>query len=257
MCERFPLVLVILACVLSPTARAAELPWTIFVANDNCPDYTWGWTEAQTRQAFADIVAAHLDEMTRTDALPPENRNCYNAAVTMEVLCFLEKYPDRNDELVRRVKEGRLFVSPYLCNTLWGFQSVEGALRAFYPARRLERQWGVRFDSAHHIELPSLPWGHATILAGCGIKTLTVPFYKYDSTFGELTNPPLFTHEGPDGSRVLVWLDPWASNKASYTQGAKLLKTPELIRHEWLPHYASMGPSYLGRRRPSSPSQAR
>ena len=247
MAARFPLMFLILACLLSRSANAAESPWTIFVANDNCPDYTWGWTEAQTRQAFADIVAAHLDEMTRSDALPTENRNCYNAAVTQEVLCFLEKYPHRKEELIRRVQEGRLFVSPYLCNTLWGFQCVEGTLRAFYPARRLERAWGVRFDSAHHIELPSLPWGHTTILAGCGFKTLTVPFYKYDSTFSELSNPPLFAHEGPDGSRVLVWLDAWASNKASYTQGAKLLKSPELIAKEWVPHYAGLGQSYPGR----------
>jgi len=244
-----------LACALSvwalstslPAISAAESPWTIFVANDNCPDYTWGWTEAQTRQALADIVAAHLDEMTRTDALPPESRDCYNAAVTMEVLCFLEKYPQRKAELVRRIKAGRLFVSPYLCNTLWGLQSVEGTLRAFYPARRLERQWGVHFDAAHHIELPSLPWGHATILAGCGIKNLTLPFLNYDSTFRELANPPLFFHEGPDGSRVRLWLDPWACNRFGYQQGGRLLKNPDSIVPEWIAHYAQSGAAYPAR----------
>ena len=60
-------------------------------------------------------------------------------AVTQEALCFVECYPDRKEELIRRIREGRVYVSPYLCNTLWGFQSAEGAIRAFYPARRLER----------------------------------------------------------------------------------------------------------------------
>ena len=46
--------------------------WTIYITNDNCPDYTWGFTEDQTRQAFADIVRGHLDEMARTDDWPPE-----------------------------------------------------------------------------------------------------------------------------------------------------------------------------------------
>lgn len=215
-------------------------PWTIYVANDNCPDYTWGLTEEQTRQAFADVVRGHLDEMTRTDGQPPANRSRYNAAVTQEVLCFLEKYPDRREELIRRVKEGRLYVSPYLCNSLWAFQGFEGALRTFSPARRLEREWGIRFEYAHHIEEPSLPWGHATILAGCGFRGLTVPYYGYDSTFGGLRNPPVFFHEGPDGSRVAVVLDPWASSKASYTQGAAVLNHPETIAREWLPHYASL-----------------
>jgi hypothetical protein len=235
---------VVLAVALGPDHPAVAADWTIYVANDNCPDYTWGLTEEQTRQAFADIIKGHLDEMKRTDAEPWYNQDRYNAAVTQEVLCFLEKYPDRKDELVRRIKEGRLFVSPYLCNTLWGFQSVEGTIRAFYPARRLERELGIRFDYAHHIELPSLPWGTPTILAGCGIKALTVPYYAYDSTFGGLTVPPVFWHEGPDGSRILVCMDRFASGKSSYTQGAYLLRKPEAIEKEWLPHYAKLGKEY-------------
>ena len=36
-------------------------------------------------------------------------------------------------------------------------------IRTFYPYRRLERDWGISTDCAHHIELPSLPWGVPTI----------------------------------------------------------------------------------------------
>jgi len=221
--------------------------WTIYVTNDNCPDYTWGFTEAQTRKAFADIVRGHLDEMNRTDGEPPESQDRYNAAVTQEVLCFVEHYPDRKAELIRRITEGRLYVSPYLCNSLWAFQSVEGAIRTFYPARRLEREWGIRcFDVAEHIEEPSLPWGVAPILAGCGIRWLSNPYYGYDSTFGGLKNPPLFVWEGPDGSQVRVVMDRFASGSASYTQGAKLLREPEAIPG-WVGHYAKLGDAYKTR----------
>ena len=175
-------------------------PWRVIIANDTCPDVTWGFTEAQTRQAFADLVAAHLDEMARTDAQPPDNRDHYNATAFIEIEAFLDKYPGRKDELVRRVREGRLGVSPFLCNSLWGWQSVEGALRAFYPARRFEREHGVRFDVAEHIELPSLPWRMATLLAGCGIRWTSVPFLNYDTTFQGLQTPPLFR---------MPWISPW------------------------------------------------
>jgi hypothetical protein len=218
--------------------------WTAYVANDNCPDYTWGYTEEQTRQAFADIVRAHLDEMKRTDALEPWNQDRYNMAVTQEALCFVERYPEREAELVRRIKEGRVFVSPFLCNSLWALHSSEGALRTLYPARRLEKRWGIPLEVAEHIEEPSLPWGMAPLLAGAGIRWLSVPFYHYDSTFSVLKNPPLFVLEGPDGSRLRVILDPWASNKASYTQGASILQKPETLTREWLPHYAGLGQSY-------------
>jgi hypothetical protein len=218
--------------------------WRIHIINDTCPDYTWGLNEEQTRQAFADLIRTHLDEMQRTETQPTENQDRYNMAATMEALCFLERYPERRAEFVRRLKEGRILLSPFLCNSLWGFQSVEGAIRTLYPARRLEREWGVPIDIAHHIELPSLPWGMASILAGCGVRWLSVPFYNYDSTFTGLTNPPLFILEGPDGQKIRIVLDAWASNKANYAQGAYLLNKPAFIRGEFLPHYQSLGSLY-------------
>ncbi len=231
--------------LLSVSIRAMDRSeWTICVTNDNCPDYTWGLTEEQTRQAFADIVRAHLDEMNRTDGLEPANQDRYNMAVTLEAICFVERYPERQAELIRRVKEGRVLVSPFLCNSLWAMQSTECALRVLYPARRLERDWGIPIDVAEHIEEPSLPWGMAPILAGAGVRWLSVPFYNYDSTFKQLKNPPLFVWEGPDGSRLRVIMDPWASNRSSYAQGAAILKKPESIVSQWLPHYRGLGDAY-------------
>ena len=226
-------------CLFLNTAQPDDLPeWTIYITNDNCPDYTWGYTEEQTRQAFADIVKSHLDEMNRTDKESSENQDKYNMAVTQEALCFVERYPERKDELIKRIKERRVFVSPYLCNSLWAFQSIESAIRTFYPARRLEKEWSISIDVAEHIEEPSLPWGVASILAGCGIKWLSNPFYGYDSTFRGLTNPPVFIYEGPDGSQIKVAMDPWACLSASYMQGSRLLGNPGIITSEWIPYYS-------------------
>ena len=141
-------------------------------------------------------------------------------------------------------RENRVFVSPYLCNSLWGFQGLEGAIRTFYPARRLERAWGIPIDVAEHIEQPSLPWGGASVLAGCGVRWLSVPFYGYDSTFGGLKNPPLFTFEGHDGGRVRVVMDRWASGRATYTQGARVLRSAGADVHRWVRHHAGLGGHY-------------
>jgi hypothetical protein len=242
------LITAVLVCLV-PTAVAqrqesAHEPWKIYVTNDNCPDYTWGFTEEQTRQAFADVVRGHLDEMKRTDGQSPETRDRYNMAVTQEALCFVEKYPDRKQELIDRIKEGRVYVSPYLCNSLWGMQSAEGVLRTFYPARRLEREWGISLTTAHHIELPSLPWGTATLLAGCGIRHLSNPYLDYDCTFKQLQCPPLFYLEGPDGSRIKVCLDRFASSKSNYTQGRAVFQKPDSVESDWVAHYAGLGAAY-------------
>jgi hypothetical protein len=132
--------------------------WTIYITNDTCFDYTWALNEEESRQSAANLMLSHLEEMSRTDGQKPESRDCFNMPVTQQVLCFLERYPERKAELLRRIREGRVYVGPFLNNTLWGFQSVESAIRSFYPGRRLEKEWGIRTDVADHIELPSLPW---------------------------------------------------------------------------------------------------
>ena len=83
----------VLACALAVGLFAFSLPAAdpalnrprILIANDTCPDVTWGFTEAQVRQSFADLIAAHLDEMSRTDADLPESRDHYNVMAFLEV----------------------------------------------------------------------------------------------------------------------------------------------------------------------------
>jgi hypothetical protein len=229
-------------------AAPADPPsWTIHVVNDTCPDYTWGFDEKATRRNMAELVRAHLDAMTATDGEPEVVRDRYTMAVTNEALAFVEHYPDRKGELVRRLREGRVALSPFLANTLWGFQGEEAFLRSLYPARRLEREWGVPIDVAHHTELPSLPWGAATLLAGAGVRWLAVPFLDYDTEWGGLDLPPLFVLEGRDGGRVRVVLDAWASRRHNYTQGRALLEDPRRIASEWLPRFEGLGRAYGAR----------
>ena len=219
-------------------------PWTIHVVNDTCADTTWGFDEKATRRNMAELVRAHLDAMSRTDGEPEESRDRYTMAVTNEALAFLEHYPGRKDELVRRLREGRITLSPFLNNTLWGWQSEEAFLRSLYPARRLERAWGVPIDVAHHTELPSLPWGAASLLAGAGVRWLAIPFLDYDTEWGGLDLPPLFVLEGPDGGRVRVVLDAWASRRHNYAQGRALLEDPRRIGAEWAPRFEALGAAY-------------
>jgi hypothetical protein len=89
-----------------------------------------------------------------------------------------------------------------------------------------------------------LPWGVPTILSGCGFRNLSVPYLDYDCTLRDLEVPPVFRHEGPDGSRVRVALDRWASSRANYTQGAAILKDTAAIASQWLPHYVGLGDAY-------------
>lgn len=235
--------------VLCALAQVKPTPadWTIYITNDSCSDYTWGFNEEPTRRADADVVRAHLDEMNRTDSLAPADRDRYNLSISQEALMFLHYYPERKAEFLRRVREGRIYIGPFLNNNLWAFQGTESLIRSMYPARRLERETGVPMKIGVHIEEPALPWGAASILASSGIESLLVHFLDYDSHFSALTNPPVFAWAGADGQSIRVWMDDWPAEKANYVQGAYLLNKPELIEKEWLPHYSQLGADYPAR----------
>jgi hypothetical protein len=236
--------LVALVASASAGAQDQHEPWTIYITNDSCSDFTWNNTAEDTLLAYAEIIRSHLDEMTRTDGELPENRDHYNLSITGEAISFFNRYPERKDEFIRRVKEGRISVSPFLNNSLFAFHSTESAIRNFYPAVRMQREWGLPLDIAEHIECPSMPWGMASLLAACGVRWLTVPFLDYDSAFKLLEIPPLFVWEGPDGSTIRMVFDKFASLTGSYSQGSYLLNNPSKIESAWVPHYESLGGAY-------------
>jgi hypothetical protein len=237
-----------LAALLASASGGAQEqqhePWTIYITNDSCSDFTWNNTAEDTLLAYAEIIRSHLDEMTLTDGELPENRDHYNLSITGEAISFFNRYPERKDEFIRRVKEGRISISPFLNNSLFAFQSTESAIRNFYPAVRMQREWGLPLDIAEHIECPSMPWGMAPLLAACGVRWLTVPFLDYDSSFKHLEIPPLFIWEAPDGSTIRMAFDKFASLAGSYSQGAFLLNDPSKIESSWVPHYESLGDAY-------------
>jgi hypothetical protein len=220
--------------------------WKLFISNDVCLDYTWCLNEEQVKENMANLMAAHLDAMNATDNQPFKNRARYTCTVTNEIFYFLEKYPLRKGELVSRIREGRIMMSPFLVNTMWGFCGSEGFLRAIYPAKRFAVKNNLRLTHAVHSELPSLPWDIIPLLSGSDIDWINKPFLNYDATFGSLRNPPVFKWIGPDGSSVNAIFDTWASSRYCYMQGGGVLKLPPYdkdtlsIDSFWLNHYSKL-----------------
>ena len=221
-------------------------PFLIFLSNDVCADYTWGLKEDEVHDAVAELIKAHLDEMNRTENFPFHIQDRYTCTITNELLFFLDKYPNRKEELYSRIHEGKIMISPFLSNSMWGFQSAEGFLRCMYPAQRLAKACDVQLKWAVHSELPSMPQGIAPLLTGSGITWICKPYLNYDAHFEGLSVPPVFILQGPDSSMLKVSMDNWASNHFVYAQGAGILKLPfyqndtSTIEGYWLPHYSSL-----------------
>jgi len=217
-------------------------PWTVYVCQDTCADFTWGYDEEETVKLSTDLTEAHLREIQRTEEGPPGSQNRWNINQSMEVMWFLERKRDLAKELFAREGDGHLSISPIFNSCLTGIMTTEQAIRSLYFARELEEKYGIDISVAEHIEVPTITWGMATIFAGAGIRYFVKAWYDFMAPFCiNRDDIPIYRWEGPDGSKVLTASDKGACMRATYAQASFLFKPyRKAIRelHEWwIPHF--------------------
>lgn len=87
----------------------------------------------------------HLDEMNRTDTGPVESRNHYNVMAFVEVEVFLERFPARGDEFIRRAR-GTCVRRPVSLQHTLGLSALVFTRRAHFtwalPKAGTERVFG-------------------------------------------------------------------------------------------------------------------
>lgn len=233
------------------TARGAVTlgrfrPWTIYVLQDICSDYTWGMPDDQTKLESYRFSLTHLDEMDRTDGWAEADRHRWNLNQTMEVEWFLERASDADRErFFRRVREGRLQLSATYNANLSSIMPAEQAVRSLYYARELERKYGVAFDTVEHIEMPSMAWGMLELYAGSGIRRFAKNWLNFNSQYlRKSPNQPLFRWKTPDGEEVLSLMPRGANLRFGYAQAEFLSQKDfasamEDLHCWWIPQYES------------------
>ena len=219
-------------------------PWTVYVLQDVCSDFTWGMPDEQTKLESYRLTVTHLDEMDRTDGWPEGERHRWNLNQTMEIEWFLERVSDADRErFFRRVREGRLALSATYNANLSAIMPAEQAVRSLYYARELERKYGVLFDTVEHIEMPSMSWGMLELYAASGIRRFAKNWLNFNSPYlRRQPEPPLFRWKTPDGAELLSLMPRDANLRSAYTQGGFLVdKSPAEVADElhgwWLPCY--------------------
>ena len=222
-------------------------PWTIYVMQDICTDFTWGMADEETKVESYRFTLAHLDQMDRTDGWAEDERHRWNLNQTMEIEWFLEQANDDDRvRFFRRVKEGRLKLSATYNVNLSAIMPVEQAIRSLYYARELERKYGIAFDTVEHIEMPSMAWGMLEVYASSGIRRFAKSWLNYNSQYlRKQSEKPLFRWKTPDGASLLALMPRSANLKYGYAQGGFLIeKSPDEAAKElhgwWIPCYEGM-----------------
>ncbi|MBA2469190.1 MAG: hypothetical protein H0V37_07270 [Chloroflexia bacterium] len=148
--------------------------------------------------------AIRLAEAAQHDDSPTAFR--WTFEISRPVLQYLRHAPaDEVRRLQELVAADRLAVTGgYLHMTQ--LVGHEEALRAFWPIHELRERYGLPVTIVQHGDINGLGWGTVPLMAAAGLDTLVMALNP-DHGRPPFEQPSAFHWEGPDGSRVLVWLN--------------------------------------------------
>jgi len=190
------------------TASLTQEPvrkWRLYVAPAVHTDI--GYTHIQSR-----VIADH----NRNTDLSLETAEAFplwhfNLESSWAAQMWLRDRPvHRHERFYDQVRRGRLGVEAGYLNMLTGLCTEEELIRNLYYTARLHREHGLPFASFTLTDAPSHVWSLPGILAGAGIRCISVgvngiraPLLK-----SNIHHKCPFWWEAPDGQRVLTWFSP-------------------------------------------------
>jgi hypothetical protein len=225
-----------------PLRISPQRKWRVFLVHHSHLDI--GYTDPpQTvvRHHLAYLDAA-LDHVSASDGHPDDSRFRWNVESVLPLQRWLASRPPSSvDELVSRVREGRLEVCalPFGANT--EALSIDELGRLLAPADELRAAHGFDIRSAMQTDVPGAALGIPGLLAAAGVRYLSVA-HNYAGRAapyltGGLDLPRLFYWASPAGSRVLVWHTD-SPHGVAYLEGNVLgLADSASLAEELLPEY--------------------
>lgn len=212
---------------------------TIHIIQSSHQDIAWMDTPEYCREdRINQIICPALELMKNNPSFTFEMEQ------TLNLMEFLEKHPERKDELIQLYKEKRFGWGATYNQPYEGLSSGEQLVRQAYYGRKWIRENLLGCDDlvANNIDVPGRTWQMPQILAKSGIPNLFI------SRMAE----GLYDWYSPDGSKVLTFTPGnygWASmiwkffDKDAVTAFYKLHHRTQLWskyfeKHQILPHYA-------------------
>ncbi|MCD6361408.1 MAG: hypothetical protein J7M38_11180, partial [Armatimonadetes bacterium] len=175
-----------------------------------------GYTDPQwiIYDRHVEFIEQALDYCAQTDDYPDDARFRWISEFSWPVVRFIRERPDRADELMERLREGRfelcgLYLDP---TELMDRRAFEHSLR---PARELAAEHDFPLTTVMTTDIPGQGWSLANVIIEQGLSWLSVSPNSMVSKPLEVERP--FYWVGPRGNRVLVWQTDW--RKGWYGEG--------------------------------------
>jgi alpha-mannosidase len=186
------------AAVLNPEKR-----WNLLLVPNMHLDI--GYTGSQGK--VAEIHSRSLDEAMQLIHDHPDFRYSMDAFWVLQQFCAGRDAKDQQ-ELLRLMKERKIFCPAQYVNLLTQFPTVETLIRSLYPSFEFARKSDLDFDYANLTDVPSASRSYASVLAAAGLKYFPMasnPVRGPILLMSDLKAKSPYWWEGPDGGRVLMW----------------------------------------------------
>ncbi|MFA7420781.1 MAG: glycosyl hydrolase-related protein [Melioribacteraceae bacterium] len=170
-----------------------------------------GYTDLQTE--IEKKQWKNIDEGIRLAKLSSGNKMGssfkWNVEVLWAVKSYLENFPEKKEGFFEAVRKGWIGLDATYANLLTGLSRPEELYRWLDYSNQLEREIGIRIESAMISDVPGYTWGVVQAFADNGVKYFSVGTNEGDRIGNALNkwgNKP-FYWESPSGKdKILVWL---------------------------------------------------
>lgn len=164
----------------------------LFIINSSHQDIAW--------MDSPDACVQFRDEHVITPALQRMSESptfCFSVEDALSLREYLERHPEKYDEILKYTKEGRLEWGATYKQPYFSMHDGEALVRQTYFGRKWLKKVlpGCEFATAWNEDVPSMALQYPQILAKAGI-----PYYQFSRH-----QPGYYKWYSPDGSYILCW----------------------------------------------------
>ena len=178
--------------------------WQVYITPHAHTDIGYTHRQPEVAERMSRNLDTAIDTMARTKDFS------YILDSSWAIEDFLEtRSPGKRDELLRLVREGRIGVPANYVDLLTQTASLEDLIHNGDFSESLLGPEGLRADRVDMVDVASATGAYPTILRGMGVRWMLHANNQDRGPFrfnGNMHRRSPFWWEGPDGSRILVWL---------------------------------------------------
>lgn len=191
----------------------AIVPRTLYFIHHSHTDVGYSHLQSEVERIHTQNIYDALEMIEKTRNLPEEARFKYNVEALWDVENFMRKATPQDKQLfVKAVKEGDIGLSAMYGNILTGLSQPEELYHYTEYAKKLEKEYGLKINSAMMSDVPGFAWSLVPALTASGVK-----YFSSGPNYLGKTNPYLGDRVGNFvknwGDKPVWWQSPSGKEK--------------------------------------------